>query len=69
MIDNFSILLSHALILIMLSLLLFRDDVDIEDPPIPDEDPRGFEKKPDASFKESKKLITMREQMEEKRRA
>lgn len=69
MIDNFSILLSHALILLAFYHLLYRDDLDVEAPPIPDDDPRGFEKKPDASIKKSTRLTTMREDMEERRRA
>jgi hypothetical protein len=46
MIDNFSILLSHALLLIAFWYLTLRDDLDHEDPPIPDTDPVGFAKKP-----------------------
>lgn len=42
MIDNFSILLSHALILLMFWRLLKRDDLDQEPPPVPDETPAGF---------------------------
>jgi hypothetical protein len=42
MIDNFSILLSHALIALTFWLLLKRDDLDREDPPAPDAEPEGF---------------------------
>lgn len=44
MIDNFSILLSHALLLIAFWYLTMRDDLDREDPPIPDAEPEGFGK-------------------------
>lgn len=54
MIDNFSILLSHALIALMFYLLLSRDDLDIEDPPIPDKGKEGFAAKPAASLKKQK---------------
>jgi hypothetical protein len=43
MIDNFSILLSHALLLIAFWYLTLRDDLDREDPPIPDKEPEGFQ--------------------------
>lgn len=42
MIDNFSILLSHALILIMFWRLVHNVRTDIEEPPRPDEDAVGF---------------------------
>ncbi len=42
MIDNFSILLSHALIALMFWLLTQRDDLDNEAPPAPDAEPEGF---------------------------
>ncbi|MES2783562.1 MAG: hypothetical protein V4657_12270 [Pseudomonadota bacterium] len=42
MIDNFSILLSHALLAIALWRLMNRVDLDVEDPPVPDERPPGF---------------------------
>ena len=42
MIDNFSILLSHGLIALAFWYLLQRDDLDAEDPPIPDAEPEGF---------------------------
>ncbi|WP_179956531.1 hypothetical protein [Sphingorhabdus profundilacus] len=44
MIDNFSILLSHALIAFALWHLMNRPDLDVEDPPQPDEIPTGFAK-------------------------
>ncbi|MEP7349632.1 MAG: hypothetical protein ABI668_06725 [Sphingorhabdus sp.] len=45
MIDNFSILLSHALILLALWILSGRADLDKEDPPVPDTEPEGFARK------------------------
>lgn len=54
MIDNFSILLSHALIAIMFYFLLSRDDLDVEEPPVPDNDSDGFGAKPSASLKKQK---------------
>ncbi len=54
MIDNFSILLSHALIVLMFYLLLNRDDLDVEEPPVPDKDKEGFAAKPSASLKKQK---------------
>jgi hypothetical protein len=42
MIDNFSILLSHALIALAFWFLSQRDDLDQEDPPTPDAEPEGF---------------------------
>ena len=54
MIDNFSILLSHVLIALMFYLLLSRDDLDAEDPPIPDKEKEGFAAKPSASLKKHK---------------
>jgi hypothetical protein len=42
MIDNFSILLSHALLLIAFWYLTLRDDLDVEAPPTPDPEPKGF---------------------------
>jgi len=41
-IDNFSILLSHALLAYALWHLMNRPDLDTEDPPAPDETPTGF---------------------------
>jgi hypothetical protein len=43
-IDNFSILLSHALLAFALWHLMNRPDLDVEDPPAPDETPTGFAK-------------------------
>ncbi len=54
MIDNFSILLSHVLIALMFYLLLSRDDLDGEDPPVPDEEKKAFLRKPSASLKKQK---------------
>lgn len=51
MIDNLSILLSHALIAIAFYLLMNRDDLDTEDPPKPDEESIGFHKQSMASLK------------------
>ena len=42
MIDNFSILLSHGLLLITFWYLIQRDDCDVEAPPEPDSEPEGF---------------------------
>jgi hypothetical protein len=42
MIDNFSILLSHGLLLLAFWLLTRRDDLDHEPPPEPDTEPQGF---------------------------
>lgn len=42
MIDNFSILLSHALLALALWFLSNRPDLDAEDPPAPDGEPEGF---------------------------
>jgi hypothetical protein len=42
MIDNFSILLSHALILLAFWFLTQRDDLNVEDAPAPDAEPEGF---------------------------
>jgi hypothetical protein len=42
MIDNFSILLSHALLALALWLLMNRPDLDVEAPPVPDTEPEGF---------------------------
>jgi hypothetical protein len=41
-IDNFSILLSHALLVIALWHLMNRPDLDVENPPTQDEEPEGF---------------------------
>ncbi len=42
MIDNLSILLSHALLAFALWQLMNRPELDLEDPPIPDVEPEGF---------------------------
>jgi hypothetical protein len=42
MIDNFSIALSHGLLLLAFWLLTRRDDLDHEPPPEPDAEPQGF---------------------------
>lgn len=42
MIDNFSILLSHALIMLAFWFLSQREDLDVEEPPAPDAEPEGF---------------------------
>jgi hypothetical protein len=44
MIDNFSILLSHGLLLLAFWLLSQRDDLDNEPPPERDPEPQGFGK-------------------------
>jgi hypothetical protein len=41
-IDNFSILLSHALLAFALWHLMNRPDLDLEEPPAPDVEPQGF---------------------------
>lgn len=42
MIDNLSILLSHALLALALWHLLNRPDLDIEEPPTRENEPEGF---------------------------
>lgn len=42
MIDNFSIALSHGLLLIAAWRLIHRPDLDVEDPPERDPEPNGF---------------------------
>ncbi len=42
MIDNFSIALTHGLLLIAAWRLMNRDDLDVEEPPEPDPQPSGF---------------------------
>ncbi len=42
MIDNFSIALTHGLLLIAAWRLIHRDDLDVEDPPERDKEPDGF---------------------------
>jgi hypothetical protein len=41
-IDNFSILLSHALLAFAFWHLMNRPDLDLEEPPVPDSEPEGF---------------------------
>ncbi len=45
MVDNFSILLSHILLALAFWFLTMRDDLDREDPPMPDPEPETFAKK------------------------
>ena len=55
MIDNFSILLSHALLAWALWVLVNRPDLDDEAPSKPDTEPQGFAaKKPSPSRQSSK---------------
>jgi len=42
MVDNFSIALTHALLLIAAWRLIHRPDLDVEDPPERDKEPNGF---------------------------
>lgn len=42
MVDNFSIALTHGLLLIAAWRLMYRDDLDVEDPPERDKEPGGF---------------------------
>jgi hypothetical protein len=42
MIDNFSILLSHALLALAFWILASRPELDSEEPPPPDAEPEGF---------------------------
>lgn len=42
MIDNFSILLSHALLAYAFWHLMNRPELDLEEPPAPDLEPEGF---------------------------
>lgn len=42
MVDNFSILLTHCLLLLTFWLLTSREDLDQEAPPEPDKEPEGF---------------------------
>tara|TARA_R110000824_G_scaffold279485_1_gene467687 strand:- start:213 stop:389 length:177 start_codon:yes stop_codon:yes gene_type:complete len=44
MVDNFSIALTHGLLLIAAWRLMHRDDLDVEEPPEPDPEPDGFSK-------------------------
>ncbi len=45
MVDNFSLLLSHVLIVLTFWLLTRRDDLDNEPPPPPEPEPVGFAKR------------------------
>lgn len=49
MIDNFSIALTHGLLLIAAWRLIHRDDLDLEDPPEHDKEPSGFLKRPSTT--------------------
>ncbi|WP_339692918.1 hypothetical protein [uncultured Parasphingorhabdus sp.] len=49
MIDNFSIALTHGLLLIAAWRLIHRDDLDVEDPPERDKEPAGFLKRPTSN--------------------
>jgi hypothetical protein len=44
MVDNFSIALSHGLLLLAAWRLIHRPDLDMEDPPEPDAESSGFVK-------------------------
>jgi len=44
MVDNFSIALSHGLLLLAAWRLIHRPDLDMEDAPEPDAESRGFVK-------------------------
>jgi hypothetical protein len=44
MIDNFSLAVSHGLMLIAAWRLIFRRDLDAETPPKPDPEAQGFRK-------------------------
>lgn len=44
MVDNFSIALTHGLLLLAAWRLMHRDDLDVEDPPERDKEPSGFVK-------------------------
>ena len=46
MIDNFSIALTHGLLLLAAWRLIHRDDLDVEDPPERNKDPDGFSNHP-----------------------
>ncbi len=51
MIDNFSIALTHGLLLIAVWRLIHRPDLDFEDPPEPDAEPDGFHMPTSQSLK------------------
>lgn len=46
MIDNFSLALTHGLMLLVAWRLIFRDDLDREGSPEPDPEPQGWGRKP-----------------------
>ncbi len=46
MIDNFSLALTHGLMLLVAWRLIFRDDLDREGDPEPDPEPKGWGRKP-----------------------
>lgn len=46
MIDNFSLALTHGLMLLAAWRLIFRADLDREDAPKPDPEPQGWRKRP-----------------------
>ncbi len=46
MIDNFSLALTHGLMLLVAWRLIFRDDLDRESDPEPDPEPKGWGRKP-----------------------
>jgi hypothetical protein len=46
MIDNFSLALTHGLMLLVAWRLIFRDDLDRESGPEPDPEPKGWGRKP-----------------------
>tara|TARA_R110002033_G_scaffold5582_1_gene23781 strand:+ start:443 stop:610 length:168 start_codon:yes stop_codon:yes gene_type:complete len=46
MIDNFSIAVTHGLLLIAAWRLLHRDDLDVEAPPERNKEPEGFLRRP-----------------------
>jgi hypothetical protein len=49
MIDNFSIALTHGLLLLAAWRLIHRDDLDIEAPPESNKEPDGFLQRPSSS--------------------
>ena len=53
MVDNFSIALTHALLLIAAWRLIHRPDLDLEDPPTLDKETTGFFNKSKAQDKSS----------------
>jgi hypothetical protein len=54
LVDNFSIFLSHALLLIALWRLLQRPELDVEAPPEPDSEPEGFARRTRAAKKDKR---------------